>query len=116
MRTPLYAAASSQLNAETVATTNRCGAFDQAKPGSEFVAIRRASTCSATTESDEGCRGLDSAYHLQVYGAADVAASAGRGDIRLTNEPSEMTARLADNTVSPVYRYISRVLWTATGY
>ena len=34
MRTPLYAAASSQLNAETVATTNRCGAFDQAKPGS----------------------------------------------------------------------------------
>ena len=31
MQIPVYAAASPQLNAETVATTNRCGAFDQAK-------------------------------------------------------------------------------------
>lgn len=120
MQFPLYGAASAQLNAETVATTNRCGAFDQAKPGSEFVAIRRASTCSATTEADDGCRPVDNAYHLQVHGEVDeeLAENGGphRGDVLLTNTSSEMTAVMADGTVSPVYRYISRVYYVDSDF
>lgn len=109
---PLYAASSARLNAETVATTNRCGAFDQADPNSEFVAIRRSSTCSATTETAAGCRGLDGAYHMQIWGLQEPAvAGFAPGDLVLTNEASDLVARLADNTVSPVYRYISRIYY-----
>ena len=114
---PVYGAASGQLNAETTNSgANRCGAFDQASPSSEFVAIRRASTCSATTDTADGCRGLDSAFHLQVHGDEDSIASGGattlqRGDILLTNDASQMTAEMADGTTSPVYRYISRIYY-----
>ena len=108
---PLYAAAGPRLNAEAVASTNRCGAFDQASASSEFVAIRRSSTCSATTEVAQGCRSLDGAYHMQVWGDSDTPAEYAPGDLLVTNDATKMTARLADGSASPAYRYISRIYY-----
>ena len=117
MMFPVYGAASGQLNAEASNSgASRCGEFDQASAGSEFVAIRRASTCSATTDTAAGCRGLDGTYHLQVHGEEDRVNSAGatvvrRGDLILTNDATQLTAEMAGGTVAPVYRYISRIYY-----
>ncbi|MDH4570671.1 prepilin-type N-terminal cleavage/methylation domain-containing protein [Pseudomonas sp. BN414] len=76
------------------------------KAGTDFIAIRRASTCAI---GDDGC--IDSSnYYLQV----SACQSSSPGVVILTSDSSKLTAKQRDcETSAPRYGFLSRVYYVS---
>ncbi|MDH4654331.1 MULTISPECIES: PilW family protein [unclassified Pseudomonas] len=77
------------------------------KSGTDFIAIRRASTCAV---GDDGCAAASSNYHLQVSACQTSSA----GVVGLSTNVEELTATQRDcATLAPRYRFLSRVYYVS---
>lgn len=75
------------------------------KSGSDFIAIRRASTCAVGSAN---CAAVNSDVHLQV----SACSSASSGTIYLALSATGLTYKRRDcSTVAPIYRVLSRVYY-----
>lgn len=119
MMYPISAGGGSLLNGES--GSGRCGKFDAADAAaadsSDYVAIRRASTCPVGVGS---CQGVETGVnYLQIQGGDSVTAANGatvraRGDLIMSTNTAAggpLVATMADGNPSPIYRYISRIYY-----
>ena len=114
MKYPILTGPGSDLNVELgYGGTDRCKAGGTAADaGSEFVALRRASTCAL---GDAGCEAVNSAMFYTQHQACDAGGLA--GDFRLTDDQAELTYETLacdPNILAPIYKYISRIYYVNT--
>lgn len=79
---------------------------ENSKAGSDFIALRRASTCAAGTT---GCALFSSGnFHIQVSACKDVSA----GSVLLKSALADLTFTQRNcSTAAPIYRLFSRVYY-----
>ena len=115
MAWPVYSATGADLQAELTADTCET-ATSTPRAGSEFVAIRRASTCAM---GSSGCPNYDGSFYLQTNGCYDENVGLIGGEIKLysvtaADVDSTMThmGQACDSSVAaPIYRYQSRIYY-----
>ncbi len=80
------------------------------KDGSDFIAVRRASTCAAGVG---GCAALSAAdINLQVAACAAPAAVEVPGEVEVAQGSADLTATQRDCvTTAPIYRFLSRAYY-----
>ena len=110
---PLFSESGADLNGDLVSCT---GQALTAKAASEFLSVRRASTC----EAGQGrCRDYLNNFHIQTNGCA--AGGLAGGEVKLyqvtsANVGSTMThldGSCVAGNLAPVYRYISRIYYVS---
>lgn len=114
MAYPLLGQAGSLLTTEIDA--GLCGGYSPAvdpNGTSEFVAVRRASTCAVGSDR---CRALDDFFHLQVNGCNNATGSTG-GTVKLYRVNTSDYTSLLNYTdfncsaAAPIYRYVSNIYY-----
>lgn len=114
MKYPILTGPGSDLNLELGNSgADRCKAGSTpAAAGSEYVALRRASTCAL---GDVGCEAVNDAMFYTQHQACDVGELA--GDFRLTDDQTKLnfqTRACEPTELAPVYKYVSRVYYVDT--
>ena len=93
-----------------------CGGYSPAvdpNGTSEFVAVRRASTCAIGSDR---CRALDDFFHLQVNGCNSTVGSIG-GTVKLYRVNTSNYTSILNYTdfncsaAAPIYRYVSNIYY-----
>ena len=115
MSWPVYSATGADLEAELTADTCET-ATSTPRAGSEFVAIRRASTCAM---GSTGCPDYDGSFYLQTNGCYDENANLTGGEIKLysvtaadVDSTMDYMGQACDSSVAaPIYRYQSRIYY-----
>ncbi len=114
MRFPVLTGPGSDLNQELgYGGTDRClSGATPAAAGSEFVALRRASTCAL---GEAGCEAANSQMFYTQHEACDALGRA--GEYRLSNNQAalNMETLACDALVlAPIYKYVSRIYYVDT--
>jgi type IV pilus assembly protein PilW len=110
---PIYSETGADLNAEISACDSGGPVADA---GSEYVALRRASTC---VPGIGGCRAVGNNFHLQTNGCYSEALGLVGGETKLYQVTDATKDTLLSytaydcTTLAPVYRYISRIYYVS---
>lgn len=90
---------------------DKCNAGTTPAVGSEFIAIRRASSCAL---SDAGCEAAADGMFYMQHQACDALNTA--GDIRLSDTQADFDFETVacSGVAAPIYKYISRVYYVDT--
>jgi type IV pilus assembly protein PilW len=110
MAYPLWGGTGVVLNAEFAA--NACkGSGGTPRAASQFVVVRRASTCLT---GEAACPQFNQHFHLQVNGCFDQNNGLTGGEVRLSSDVTELDyeTRLCDSSVlAPLRRYNAHIYY-----
>ncbi len=119
---PVYSTTGGLLNLELgFSNSGEAGGTDICKagstaadPGSEAIAVRRASTCSL---GETGCAPVAAGeFYVQTNGCRDETMGLDGGELRLSNDQDDLdypTFECDSSITAPIYRYMSRVYYVS---